>query len=103
MIQPLEGYLLVDRIKDTAERDDKTKTGIYMPETALAEARDDLVVSKGKVLEVASDVDFKKGDEIYYNYFAGNTIIRRGKDPLGKDDKELFLVYKEDVLAKEVK
>ena len=101
MIVPQDGYILVDRIKDTAQREETTKSGIVI--ATPVEARDDLIVSQGKILEVADNVkDFKKGEIVYYNYYSGSTLMQRGKDPLGKDDKTLFLVYKEDVMAKEL-
>ena len=99
MIQPSDGFLLVDRIVPKSDREETTTTGILI--SRPKENRDDLAVQRGKIVAVGKSVDFKVGDIVYYNYFAGNTIVIEGKDPLGKDDKEQHLVYKDDILARE--
>jgi len=98
MIKPSEGFLLVDRIVPKSERNEATESGIIL---TTKQNRDDLAVQRGKVLAVGSGVNYEVGEIVLYNYFAGNTIVVEGKDPLGKDDKEQHLVYKEDILARE--
>ena len=93
-----KGFLLAEPIKPE-ERENKTESGILL--THPKGDRWDLVVTKAKVLEVGVDVDFKKGDIVYYNYFSGNTLLIPSKDATGKNDKELHFVWKEDVLGVE--
>jgi len=99
MIKPSDNFLLVDRIVPKSEREEKTSAGIVIARPK--ENRDDLAVQRGKVLAVGKGVDYKTGQIVLYNYFAGNTIVVEGNDPLGKDDKEQHLVWKDDILAVE--
>jgi co-chaperonin GroES (HSP10) len=96
MIKPTKGFLLTEPIK-LKEREDTTKSGIILPKPK--KEREDLIVCKATILEVGEGTAYKKGEVIYYNYFSGNTILLPSKDALGKDDRELHLVWSEDVLA----
>jgi len=99
MIKPLGKYLLV-KVCEDAKREEMTASGIVL--TRPKDDRIDLVVSKAKVIEVSDKVEFRKGDIIYFNYFAGNVVVEKGKDPMGKDDVEMILVHAEDILAIEI-
>jgi len=99
MIQPAEGFILAEPIKNEAERDQTTKSGIVLP--TQKEDRPDLRVTKAKVLESGSKL-YKRGDQIYYNYFSGNSIIKISKDALGEDDKEFHFVWEADILGREI-
>ena len=100
MIKPLGNYLLV-KICDDVKREEITASGIVL--TRPKDDRIDLVVSKGEVIEVAKGVGLQIGSIVYFNYFAGNLLVEKGKDPTGKDDKEFILVHADDLLAKEIK
>lgn len=97
MIKPLGKFLLV-KVCEDVKREEVTASGIVV--TRPKDDRIDLVVSKARVIEISDQVEgFKKDDIVYFNYFAGNVVVEKGKDPMGKDDKEMILVHTEDVLA----
>lgn len=100
MIQPLGNFLLVEPIEVTTERETTTESGIIL--TSVKENRVETQVAKAKIIEVGDEAKkVKKGDVVYYSFFAGNSIIIPGVDPQGKDDKEIHLVWENDILAKE--
>jgi len=100
MIKPLGKYLLV-KIVDETKREEQTESGIVI--TEAKEDRVDLVVSKAKVVNVSNEIKkIEKDDIVYFNYFSGNVVVEKGKNPLGTDDEEMILVHEEDLLAKEV-
>jgi len=96
MIKPLGDYLLVEVCEDV-KHEETTASGIVL--TRPKEDRIDLVVSKAKIVATPDKSTFNAGDVIYFNYFAGNVVVERGKDPMGKDDKKMILVHQEDILA----
>ncbi len=90
-LQPLADRLVVKAI----EREDMTKTGIYLPDTAKEKPQE------GKVVEVGpgrlSDegkriaMDIKKGDIVIYSKYGGTEIKI--------DDEELIILRESDILA----
>ncbi len=90
-LQPLADRLVVKPI----EREDMTKTGIYLPDTAKEKPQE------GKVVEVGpgrlSDegkriaMDIKKGDIVIYSKYGGTEIKI--------DDEELIILRESDILA----
>jgi chaperonin GroES len=90
-LQPLADRLVVKAI----EREDMTKTGIYLPDTAKEKPQE------GKVVEVGpgrlSDegkriaMDIKKGDIGIYSKYGGTEIKI--------DEEELIILRESDVLA----
>jgi len=100
MYQPLGKFILAEPIKMQTEREDTTSSGIILQ--TKKEVRADLAVAKATVLEIGDEVKkIKKNDIVLYNYFSGNNILLLGRDPMGKDDKELHLIFEDDILAKE--
>jgi chaperonin GroES len=90
-LQPLADRVVVKAI----EREDMTKTGIYLPDTAKEKPQE------GKVVEVGpgrlSDegkriaMDIKKGDIVIYSKYGGTEIKI--------DDEELIILRESDILA----
>ncbi|MCH8864819.1 MAG: co-chaperone GroES [Chloroflexi bacterium] len=90
-LQPLADRIVVKAI----EREDMTKTGIYLPDTAKEKPQE------GKVVEVGpgrlSDegkriaMDIKKGDIVIYSKYGGTEIKI--------DDEELIILRESDILA----
>ena len=90
-LQPLADRLVVKPI----EKEDMTKTGIYLPDTAKEKPQE------GKVVEVGpgrlSDegkriaMDIKKGDIVIYSKYGGTEIKI--------DDEELIILRESDILA----
>jgi chaperonin GroES len=76
-------------------REEQTKSGIYLPDTAQEKPQEGLVVAvgTGKLLDngTRQPVDLKAGDRVLYSKYAGTEI---------KQGTEEFLVLREsDVLA----
>ena len=90
-IKPLHDNILVQRL----EEENKTKGGIYIPDSAKEKPAEGKVVSvgsgrvddKGKV----NPLDVKKGDRILFQKYAGTEVKVGGEDYL--------IMREDDVLA----
>jgi chaperonin GroES len=86
-IRPLQDRLIVERL----EGEEKTASGIYIPDTAREKPQRGRVIAvgKGKVREDGSvqPLDLKSGDEILFGKYAGTEI---------KIDGDEFLIMRED-------
>ncbi len=91
-IKPLADHILIEPIV----RDEKTKTGILLPETIEKERPEQGKViavgpgkktSSGKILSL----EVKKGDIVFFTKYSPNEIK--------VDNKEYLIVKAEDVLA----
>ncbi len=90
-IQPLGDRILVKVV----EAEEKTKSGIVLPDTAKEKPQEGKVVGvgKGKMLDdgTIKPLDVKAGDKILFGKYAGTEI---------KHEDEDYLILKEDdVLA----
>jgi chaperonin GroES len=90
-IRPLGEKILVERL----EAGEKTKGGIYLPDTAKEKPKEGrvLAVGSGRLLEDGSRVPFtvKEGDRIIFASYAGTEVKHEGKD--------VMLMTEDDVLA----
>ena len=89
-IQPLADRILVEVL----EAKDKTKAGIYLPETAKEKPQEAKVIAvgKGKVSDgKVIPSELKAGDKILFGKYSGTEIT--------VDDKEYLILKEEDVLA----
>ncbi|AEA34226.1 co-chaperone GroES [Hippea maritima] len=79
---------LMDRILvEPEDLEQKTESGIIIPDTAKEKPQ------QGKVVEVGEDVEtVKKGDVIVFEKYAGNEIKL--------DDKKYVILKEDEVLAK---
>lgn len=90
-IRPLADNLLIE----PAEKEQKTSSGIFIPETAKEKPQEGVVVEVGpgkadKEGKLES-LPVKKGDRVLYKKWGGNEIKLGGKD---------FLIVKlDDILA----
>ncbi len=89
-LKPTAGYILIEPL----DKETKTASGIYLPDSAGEKPQ------KGKVLSVGDDTkDFKKpcavNDVVIYKKWGGNEVKIEGK--------EYLFVKFEDVLAVETK
>lgn len=86
-IRPLQDRLIVERI----ESDEKTASGIYIPDTAREKPQRGKVIAvgKGKVREdgTVHPLDLKSGDSILFGKYAGTEI---------KIDGNEYLIMRED-------
>jgi len=92
-IQPLADHVLIKPIEETEE---KTKSGLYVPDTAKERPQEGQVLAvgpgavndRGEIIPMAVAV----GDKVIFKKYAGNSI---------KFDGEEYLILPEkDVLAK---
>lgn len=86
-IRPLQDRLIVERI----DSDEKTASGIYIPDTAREKPQRGKVIAvgKGKVKEdgTIQPLDLKTGDHILFGKYAGTEI---------KIDSSEYLIMRED-------
>jgi chaperonin GroES len=90
-IRPLQDRVIVRRVKE----EEKTKGGLYIPDSAKEKPVEAIVlaVGNGKVLEdgTVRKLDVKEGDRILFGKYSGNevkldgdeTLILRENDILG--------------------
>ena len=86
-IKPLRDYVLIKQI----ESEEKTKSGIYLPDTAKEKPQEGEVVAagKGRILEdgTIKPLEIKEGDKILFAKYSGAKIRYKDED---------FLIIKED-------
>lgn len=86
-IRPLQDRIIVERI----ESDEKTASGLYIPDSAKEKPQQGRVVAvgKGRVREDGSiqPLDLKKGDRILFGKYSGSDI---------KIDSNEYLIMRED-------
>jgi len=90
-IRPLQDRVIVRRVKE----EEKTKGGLYIPDTAKEKPIEAIVlaVGNGKVLEDGSvrALDVKKGDKILIGKYSGSEVKI--------DGEEHIILREDDVLA----
>lgn len=94
-LQPLADRVLVKPI----EKEEKTKSGIYLPDTAKEKPQEGEVVAvgPGKLDETGKHIamELKVGDRVIYAKYGGTEIK--------VDDEEMIILRESDILAKKSK
>jgi chaperonin GroES len=94
-LHPLADRVLVKPI----EKEEKTKSGIYLPDTAKEKPQEGEIVAvgPGKLNDDGKRVplDLKVGDRVIYAKYGGTEIK--------VDDEELIILRESDILAKKDK
>lgn len=94
-LQPLADRVLVKPM----EKEEKTKSGIYLPDTAKEKPQEGkvLAIGPGKMSEDGKRIamDLKVGDIVVYAKYGGTEIKI--------DDDELMILRESDILAKKTK
>ena len=95
-LQPLEDRIVVR----TAEAEEKTSSGLVIPDTAKEKPQQGevLAVGPGRRSETSGDIiplDIKVGDTVVYSKYGGTEITSDGKD--------LLILSSRDILAKVTK
>lgn len=94
-LQPLADRVLVKPM----EKEERTKSGIYLPDTAKEKPQEGKVmaVGPGKMSEDGKriEMDIKVGDTVIYAKYGGTEIK--------VDDEELIILRESDILAKKTK
>jgi chaperonin GroES len=90
-IRPLGDRVVVKAI----EREEQTKSGIYLPDTVQEKPQEALVVAvgNGKLLDngTRQPIDLKVGDRVLYSKYAGTEIKQL--------DLEYLILRESDILA----
>ena len=91
-VRPLHDRVLVKRLEDDIE---KTKGGLYIPDSAKEKPQTGKVIAAGKG-KVADDgkvtaLDVKVGDKILFGKYSGSEIK--------VDGEELLIMREEDILG----
>jgi chaperonin GroES len=94
-LQPLADRVLVKPI----EKEEKTKSGIYIPDTAKEKPQEGeiMAVGPGKMTDDGKRIpmDLKVGDRVIYAKYGGTEIK--------VDEEELMILRESDILAKKSK
>jgi len=81
-IRPLQDRIIVKRIKE----EEKTKGGLFIPETAKEKPSEGQIVAvgKGKILENGTLLppDVKVGDRILFSRYGGSEVKIEGEEHL---------------------
>ena len=91
-IKPLADYILIEPIKE----EEKTSSGILLPETADKERPE-----QGKVIAVGPGKRDKSGKIIPVDIKVGQKVLftKYGPNEIKVDDKEYLIAKQEDILA----
>jgi chaperonin GroES len=94
-LQPLADRVLVKPV----EKEEKTKSGIYLPDTAKEKPQEGeiMAVGPGKLTDDGKRIpmDLKVGDRVIYAKYGGTEIK--------VDDEDLIILRESDILAKKAK
>lgn len=91
-IKPISDHILIEPIKE----EEKTKTGILLPDTAEKERPE-----QGKVVAVGPGKKDKKGNRYPLEVKAGDKVLftKYGPNEIKVDNKEYLIAKQEDILA----
>ena len=91
-IKPLSDHILIEPMK----KEEKTKTGILLPETAEKERPE-----QGKVIAVGPGRRTDEGKIIPLEVKVGDVVLftKYGPNEIKVDDKEYLIAKEEDILA----
>lgn len=91
-IKPISDHILIEPIKE----EEKTKTGILLPDTAEKERPE-----QGKVIAVGPGKKDKKGNRSPLEVKVGDKVLftKYGPNEIKVDNKEYLIAKQEDILA----
>ena len=91
-IKPLADYILIEPIKE----EEKTKSGILLPQTAEKERPE-----QGRVIAVGFGKRTKEGNTIPISVKPGQKVLftKYGPNEIKVDGKEYLIAKEEDILA----
>ncbi len=94
-LQPLADRVVVRPI----EREEQTKTGIYLPDTAKEKPQE------GEVISIGPGRKSEDGNVIAMDVKVGDIVIyaRYGGTEIKIDDEELMILRESDILTKKTK
>jgi chaperonin GroES len=91
-IRPLQDRVIVRRVKE----EEKTKGGLFIPDTAKEKPLEAIVlaVGNGKVLEdgTVRPLDVKEGDRILFGKYSGSDVKLDGDETLVLRENDILCV-----------
>ena len=91
-IRPLGDRVVVKAV----EREEQTRSGIYIPDTAQEKPQEAIVIAvgPGKLLDNGSraPIDLKEGDKVLYSKYAGTEVKQGAEDYLILRDSDILAV-----------
>ncbi len=94
-IRPLGDRVVVKAV----EREEQTKSGIYLPDTVQEKPQEAVVVAvgPGKLQDngTRTPIDLKEGDKILYSKYAGTEIKQGSEDYLILRESDILAVISE--------
>ena len=98
-LQPLSNWVVVKPI----EKEEKTKSGIYLPDTVKEKPQEGevLAVGPGRVTDEGKriEMDVQVGDIVVYTRYGGMEFKMEYKD----EEQEIMILRDTDILAKKTK
>ncbi|MCX7780492.1 MAG: co-chaperone GroES [Negativicutes bacterium] len=92
MIKPLGDRVVIKVL----EREEKTKSGIVLPDTAKEKPQEGKIVAvgTGKMLENGQRValDVKEGDKVIFSKYAGTEVKVDGQDYLILSERDILAI-----------
>lgn len=92
MIKPLGDRVVIKVL----EKEEKTKSGILLPDTAKEKPQEGQIVAvgTGKVLENGQRValEVKEGDKVIYSKYAGTEVKLDGQDYLILSERDILAI-----------
>ena len=92
MLKPLGDRVIIRVL----EKEEKTKSGIFLPDTAKEKPQEGKVieVGSGKVLENGQKValEVKKGDKVIFAKYAGAEVKVQGEEYLILSEKDILAI-----------
>jgi chaperonin GroES len=73
-----------------AEAEEKTKSGIIIPDTAKEKPQQGTVIAAGPGLKKDEPMTFKKGDVVIYGKYSGTEITFEGEDYLIMKESDIL-------------
>lgn len=92
IIKPLSDHILIEPLK----QEEKTKSGILLPESAEKERPE-----QGKVISVGPGKKTEEGKVVPLEVKVGDVVLfkKYGPDEIKVEDKEYLIASEEDILA----
>jgi len=91
-IKPLGDKVVIE----VTEAEDKTASGIYLPDSAKKKPTEGRVVAtgEGRVLDSGSrnKLTVKKGDKVLFSRYGGNEVSINGKDYTILDEDQIYAI-----------
>lgn len=92
-IKPLSDHILIEAVKE----EEKTKTGIFLPETTSKERPEEgkvIATGPGKIIEDGKIIPMsvKPGDKVIFNKYGPNEIKVGGKEYLIASESDILAI-----------